>query len=152
MKAKLTDKFLNSARCRPPTEGRTIVADTGFAGLTLRLCAPSARNPSGLRQWFLRYRPRRQAQRATVLGHFDAMRLAEARQRARDVLGAARKGLDLIAEEVRQAEERKAAEARRRTVRQLGEDYLASVERSRQGRLSHRPSAATTLRNAERTR
>ncbi len=128
MKAKLTDKFLNSARCRPPTEGRTIVADSGLPGLTLRLYAPSARNPSGLRQWFLRYRPRRQAQRATVLGHFDAMSLADARQRAHDILGAARKGLDLIAEEVRQAEERKAAEARRRTVRQVGEDYLASVE------------------------
>jgi integrase len=127
MKAKLTDKFLISARCRPPAQGRVIIADTSVPGLTLRLCAPSTRAPEGLRQWFLRYRPRGQAQRARVLGHYPALPLAQARQRSRDILTAARKGLDLIAEEEREAEEQKAAEARRRTVRQVATDYLASV-------------------------
>ncbi len=128
MKTKLTDKFLNSARCRPPAEGRVAIADATVPGLALRLNASTTKNPQGLRQWFLRYRPRGQAQRAAVLGHYPALTLANAHERARDILNAARQGVDLLAEEARQAEERKAAEARRRTVRQVAEDYLAGIE------------------------
>src|SRR5262249_46592423 len=82
----------------------------------------------GLRYWFLRYRPRGQAQRSSVLGPYPALSLADARRRAGDIANAATKGIDLLADEERQAEERRKAEARARTVREAGEDYLAHVK------------------------
>ena len=56
------------------------------------------------------------------------MSLADARQRAGDIVSAANKGIDLLAEEERQVEERRKAEARARTIQEVGDDYLAHVE------------------------
>src|SRR5262249_23263788 len=114
MKIKLTDRLIRTRK--PPTAGRLIFTDTVVGGLSLRINPASTKNPEGLRYWFLRYRPRGQAQRSSVLGPYPALSLADARRRAGDIANAATKGIDLLADEERQAEERRKAEARARTV------------------------------------
>jgi integrase len=126
MKTKLTDRLIRTRK--PPAHGRLIMTDTAVPGLSLRINPASTKNPDGLRYWLLRYRPRYQAQRSTVLGPYPALSLADARQRASDIVNAAKKGIDLLAEEKREAEERRKAEARARTIREIGEDYLTHVE------------------------
>ena len=126
MKTKLTDRFIRSRK--PPLTGRLVVTDTAVPGLSLRINPSSTKNPDGLRYWLLRYRPRHQAQRSTVLGPYPALGLADARQRASDIVNAANKGIDLLAEEERQAEERRKADARNRTIEEVGDEYLAHVE------------------------
>jgi integrase len=126
MKAKLTDRFIRTRK--PHATRRLIVTDTVVSGLTFRINPPSPKNPDGLRYWLFRYRPRRQAQRSSVLGPYPAVSLADARQRAGDIANAAKKGIDLLAEEERQVEEQRKAAARARTVRQVGDDYLAHVK------------------------
>src|SRR5262249_39313005 len=125
MKTKLTDRFIRTRK--PPAQGRLIITDTALPGLSLRINPASSKNPDGLRYWLLRYRPRHQEQRATVLGPYPALGLAYARQRAGDIVNAANKGIDLIAEEKRQAEDRQKAEARARTIGEVGNDYLAHI-------------------------
>jgi integrase len=126
MKTKLTDRFIRTRK--PPANGRIVIADTAVPGLSLRINPASSKNPDGLRYWLFRYRPRHQARRSTVLGPYPALSLAEARQRAGDISNAANKGIDLLAEEERQAEERRKVEARARTIREVGDDYLSHVE------------------------
>jgi integrase len=126
MRTKLTDRYIKAQEA--PRVDRLIINDTVVPGLSLRINAASPRHPGGLRQWFLRYRPRGHAQRAAVLGHYPTLSLAGAHRRARDIVSEARRGVDLVAEELRQAEEQKAAEARRRTVRDVAHDYLSGVE------------------------
>jgi hypothetical protein len=58
----------------------------------------------GRRHWLLRYRPRRQTQRAVGLGSYPAVSLAKARERAGEIIAAAKRGVDLIAVEERDAE------------------------------------------------
>jgi integrase len=125
MKTKLTDRFIRTRK--PPTTGRLIVTDTAVPGLSLRINPASTKNPDGLRYWLLRYRPRHQARRSTVLGPYPTLTLADARQRAGDVVNAGNKGIDLLAEEEREAKERRKVEARARTIREVGDDYLAHV-------------------------
>src|SRR6516225_11660416 len=125
MKTKLTDRFIRTRK--PPASSRLIITDTALPGLSLRINPASSKNPDGLRYWLLRYRPRHQEQRSTVLGPYPALSLAYARQRAGDIVNAAKKGIDLIAEEKRQAEDRQKAEARARTIRDVGNDYLAHI-------------------------
>jgi integrase len=96
-----------------------------------------------LRYWLLRYRPRYQAQLSTALGPYPALSLAEARQRAGDIANAAKKGIDLLAEEKRQIEERRKADARARTVQEIGNDYLANCE----GRLKSYRNIESRFRN-----
>ena len=125
MKTKLTDRFIRTRKL--PAKGRLIITDAALPGLSLRVNPASRKNPDGLRYWLLRYRPRHQEQRATVLGPYPALSLADARERAGDIVNAAKKGIDLIAEEKRQAEDRQKAEARARTIRDVGNDYLAHI-------------------------
>jgi integrase len=125
VKAKLTDRLIRTRK--PPVTGRLTLTDTVVPGLSLRINAASTKNPEGLRHWLLRYRPRRQAQRSSALGPYPALSLAEARRRAGDIVNAAVRGVDLLAEERRQIEEQRKAEARARTVREVGHDYLAHV-------------------------
>jgi integrase len=123
MKAKLTDRFIRTRKT--PATGRLIITDTAVPGLSLRINPASTKNPKGLRYWLLRYRPRHHVQRSTGLGPYPTLSLSEARQRARDIVN---KGIDLVAVEERQAEERRRAEGKARTIREVGEDYLAHVE------------------------
>jgi len=71
MKTKLTDRFIRTRK--PPATGRLIITDTAVPGLSLRINPASTKNPEGLRYWLLRYRPRHQAQRSTVLGPYPAL-------------------------------------------------------------------------------
>jgi integrase len=125
MKTKLTDRFIRTRK--PPAKDRLIITDTALPGLSLRINPASSKNPDGLRYWLLRYRPQHQEQRSTVLGPYPALSLAYARQRAGDIVNAAKKGIDLIAQEKRQAEDRQRAEARARTIREVGNDYLDHI-------------------------
>src|SRR6516164_4262926 len=125
MKIKLTDRFIRTRK--PPAKGRLIITDTALPGLSLRINPASSKNADGLRYWLLRYRPRHQARRSTVLGPYPALSLADARQRASDVVNAASKGVDLLAQEKSEVEERTKVEARARTIREVADDYLAHV-------------------------
>src|SRR6516225_8307470 len=116
MRHRLTDRYLQTVRA---TSGRLVVADTEVTGLTLRV------TPNGTRSFVVRYRPRRQAQRNfTIPGTYPALSLADARQRARDIVAAAKRGIDLIAEEQGQEIERQKAAASARTIRELAAEYI----------------------------
>jgi integrase len=120
MGKRLSDRYVQSLK-RPET-GRLIVPDAAVEGLSLRITAKDARS------WLVRYRPRRQGQRAVVLGPYPEVTLAEARERAAEIVAAAKKGIDLIAEEKRRAEAERQVRERARTVRAVGEDYVADCK------------------------
>jgi predicted component of type VI protein secretion system len=132
MTVKLTDRFLSSRKA--PMSGRAIYTDSIVPGLTFRVNATTASNPSGRRDWLLRYRPRRQRQRAVGLGSYPAVSLARARERAAEIVAAAKRGVDLIPAEERDAEARHAAEAKARPLREIAITYLESVKRLRSWR------------------
>jgi hypothetical protein len=66
MTTKLTDRFLTSRKA--PVAGRAIYTDATVPGLAFRVNAATKSNLEGRRDWMLRYRPRRQAQKAVALG------------------------------------------------------------------------------------
>lgn len=78
--------------------------------------------------------PRRQAQKAVSLGAYPAVSLSKARQRAGEIIAAAKGGVDLIAVEEREAEARRAAEAKARPLSEIADVYLDSVKRLRSWR------------------
>jgi integrase len=129
---KLTDRFLTSRKA--PATGRAIYTDSAVPGLAFRVSAITARNPEGRRDWLLRYRPRGQAQKAVALGSYPAVSLSSARQRAGEIVAAARRGVDLIALEEREAEVQRAAEAKARPLSEIARAYLDSVKRLRSWR------------------
>src|SRR5215471_4355402 len=126
MTVKLTDRFLTSRKA-PPT-GRAIYTDATVPGLAFRVSASTTSNPEGRRDWLLRYRPRRQAQKAVALGAYPAVSLSKARQRAGEIIAAARRGVDLIALEERETGVRRAAEAKARPLSEIASAYLDSVK------------------------
>jgi integrase len=132
MTIKLTDRFLTSRKA--PLKGRAIYTDSMVPGLTFRVSAATASNPIGRRDWLLRYRPRRQRQRAVAIGTYPAVSLAKARDRAGEIVAAAKRGVDLIASEERDAEVRRAAEAKAQLLCELAIAYLESVNRLRSRR------------------
>ena len=132
MTIKLTDRFLTSRK--PPATGRALYTDLVVPGLVFRVSASTERNPEGRRDWLLRYRPRRQAQKAVALGSYPAVSLSQARQRAGEIVAAAKRGVDLIAAEEREAEERRAAEAKARPLSEIANAYLDSVKHLRSWR------------------
>jgi F0F1-type ATP synthase membrane subunit b/b' len=85
----------------------------------------------GRRDWLLRYRPRGQTQRAVALGTYPAVSLAKARERAGEIVSAAKRGVDLITAEERDAEARRVAEAKVRPLCEIANAYLESVRRLR---------------------
>jgi hypothetical protein len=103
-------------------------------GLAFRVSACTAFNPEGRRDWLLRYRPRGQAQRAVALGSYPAISLSKARQRAGEIIAAAKRGVDLIVAEEREAEARRLAEAKTRPLSELAKEYIDSVKRLRSWR------------------
>ena len=117
MRHKLTDRFIQAVK--PPATGRLVVADTEVAGLSLRV------TPNGVRSFLVRYRPRRQPQKSwTVPGTYPEVTLATARQKAREIVAAAKGGLDLIAERGRLEAERLKAAASARIIRELAAEYI----------------------------
>jgi hypothetical protein len=129
MTVKLTDRFLTSRK--PPAAGRAIYTDATVPGLTFRVSASTVSNPEGRRDWLLRYRPRGQAQRAVALGAYPAVSLSKARQRAGEIIAAAKRGIDLISAEESEAEERRAAAARVRPLSEMANVYLDRVKHLR---------------------
>jgi len=71
MTVKLTDRFLTSRKA--PATGRAIYTDATVPGLAFRVGAGTTFNPEGRRDWLLRYRPRKQAQKAVGLGTYPAL-------------------------------------------------------------------------------
>jgi len=132
MTVKLTDRFLTSRKA-PPT-GRAIYTDATVPGLAFRVGAGTTFNPEGRRDWLLRYRPRKQAQKAVGLGTYPALSLAQARQRAGEIITAAKRGVDLIALEECEAEARRMAETKARPLSEIASAYLDSVKRLRSWR------------------
>jgi Arm DNA-binding domain/Phage integrase central domain len=126
MTIKLTNRFLTSRRA--PVSGRAIYTDSSLPGLAFRVSAKTARNPDGRRDWLLRYRPRGQEQRAVALGSYPAVSLSKARQRAGEIIAAAKRGVDLIASEKREAEAVSAAEAKARPLSEIANAYLDSIQ------------------------
>jgi integrase len=117
MKHRLSDRYLQTVKA--PPAGRLVVADTEVRGLTVRVTA------SGTRTFLVRYRLPKQPQRSyTVKGAYPGTSLAEARQRARDIIAAAKRGIDLVVEEQRREPERQRAEATARTVSELVSEYI----------------------------
>src|SRR5258708_3292378 len=103
-------------------------------GCAFRVRAIRARSPEGRRDWLLRYRPRGQSQKAVALGTYPAVSLSSARQRAGEIVAAARRGVDLIALEEREAEVQRAAEAKARPLSEIARVYLDSITRLRSWR------------------
>jgi hypothetical protein len=122
MTIKLTDRFLASRKA--PVAGRDIYTDATMPGLAFRVSAATQSNPEGRRDWLLRYRPRQQAQRAVALGTYPAVSLSKARQRAGEIVAAAKRGVDLITAEEREAEAERVAEAKARPLREIANSYL----------------------------
>ena len=132
MIVKLTDRFLTS--CKAPAAGRTVYTDATIPGLAFRVSAPTERNPEGRRDWLLRYRPRRQAQKAVALGAYPVVSLSTARQRAVEIVAAASRGIDLIAAEERAVEARRMVEAKARPLSEIATAYLDGVKHLRSWR------------------
>src|SRR5262245_7034296 len=129
MTVKLPDRFLTSRKA--PAAGGLTFTDRTVPGLAFRVSAGTTSNPEGRRDWLLRYRPRRQAQKAVALGAYPAVSLSKARQRAGEIIAAARRGVDLIALEERETGVRRAAEAKARPLSEIATAYLDSVKRLR---------------------
>ena len=132
MTIKLTNRFLTSRKAS--LAGRTIYTDSIVPGLTFRVSAATATNPEGRRDWLLRYRPRHQKQRAVALGTYPSVSLSKARERAGEIVAAAKRGVDIIAAEERDAEAQRAAEAKARPLFEIANVYLESVKRLRSWR------------------
>jgi integrase len=77
---------------------------------------------------------RGQSQKAVALGTYPAVSLSSARQRAGEIVAAAKRGVDLIALEEREAEVQRAAEAKARPLSEIARAYLDSVKRLRSWR------------------
>lgn len=127
MTIKLTDRFLTSRKA--PTAGRSVYTDSVIPGLTFRVSAATVSHPEGRRDWLLRYRPRRQPQRAVALGTYPAVSLSKARERAAEIVAAANRGVDLILLEDRNAEARRSVEAKAQPLCETAKAYLETVKR-----------------------
>jgi integrase len=96
MARKLTELHLKTIR--PPSKGRLVEVDKEVPGLSFRVTA------GGARSWLIRYRVKgRQGQRCVVPGPYPTISLSTARQRAREIIAAAKRGEDLVETERRQA-------------------------------------------------
>src|SRR6516162_9092130 len=96
MAHKLTDIRLKTLK--PPAKGRLVEADGEVPGLSFRVTA------NGARSWLIRYRVKGQpGQRCVVPGPYPTVSLSAARQRAREIVAAAKRGEDLAEEERKRA-------------------------------------------------
>lgn len=116
MKKRLTDRFVESVA--PPASGRAVYIDENAPGLELRV------SMDGRKAWSIRYRPKGGERKRETYATYPAVKLAAARQRAKDIAAAAAKGIDLPAAEKRDREEQRKAEARPQTVGELLDEYV----------------------------
>jgi integrase len=132
MTIKLTDRFITSRKA--PLTGRAVYTDTAVPGLAFRVSASTPSNPAGRRDWLLRYRPRGQQQKAVALGTYPAVSLSMGRQRAGEVVAAAKRGVDLIEVEERETATRHAAAAKARPLSEIANAYLDTAKHLRSWR------------------
>ena len=116
MKKHLTDRFLESVAL--PSSGRAVYVDDTAPGLELRVSA------DGRRSWSIRYRPKGGERKRETHGTYPAVKLAAARQRARDIAAAAGNGIDLPAREKSERQEKRKTEARAQTLADLLDEYV----------------------------
>src|SRR5205823_2675554 len=117
MRKKLTDRYLQSLR--PPAAGRLEIMDTEARGLAVRI------TQNGVKSWAVRYSPQGSGQRRASYGTYPSISLAEARTRTKDIAAAASRGVDLVAQEAREAEEARKSADRPDTVAELLDRYLS---------------------------
>lgn len=127
MRARLTDKLLQATK--PPESGRLIVSDEVTPGLQLRI------TDKGARTWRVRYRLKGgDTIRQATIGPYPSVTLSDARKRARAIYDAAKNGVDLPAQEAREAEEAERSAKRPRTVGELLRRYVTEYCRTNQRR------------------
>lgn len=96
MPRKLTELRLKALSS--PVKGRLVEVDAEVPGLCFRITA------AGSKSWLIRYRVKgRPGQRCVVPGPYPTVSLSAARQRAREIIAAAKRGEDLADTERRQA-------------------------------------------------
>lgn len=117
MAKRLTERTLEAVKAPAKGMGRIVLTDTEVRGLAFRV------NHTDQRDWLIRYRVKNQAGRhATSLGTYPAVKLAEARRRALEIIAAAKGGEDLPETERRRAKE--AAAAKKNTVANVSQDFI----------------------------
>ena len=116
MKKRLTDRFIESVA--RPASGRAVYIDENAPGLELRVSV------DGRKAWSIRYRPKGGERKRETYATYPAVKLAAARQRAKDIAAAAAKGIDLPTAEKRYREERRKVERRPQTVGELLDEYV----------------------------
>ena len=116
MKKRLTDRFIESVT--PPASGRAVYIDDNAPGLELRVSS------DGRKAWSIRYRSKGGERRRATYGTYPAVRLAAARQRAKDIGAAAARGIDLPAVEKREREAESRAAGCPQTVGALLDEYV----------------------------
>lgn len=122
MARKLTEIRLKTLK--PPAKGRLVEVDGEVPGLCFRVTA------GGARSWLIRYRVKgRTGQRYVVPGPYPTVSLAAARQRAREIVAAAKRGEDLAEDERKRAAI--AAATKSDTVANVAEEF---IRRSLEGR------------------
>jgi integrase len=123
MARKLTEIRLKSLK--PPARGRLVEVDSEVPGLCFRVTA------GGARSWLVRYRVKgRPGQRYVVPGPYPTVSLSAARQRAREIVAAAKRGEDIVEDERKRAAAAAAA-AKPDTVVNVAEEF---IRRSLEGR------------------
>jgi integrase len=132
MRRKITDRTLTR---KPPKAGQVEIWDTLLPGFGLRI------SYGGRRTYFVMTRILGSQVRRTI-GTTAGVKLAEAREAARDILRDAGKGIDSASPKARAAAlERMRAEsdrAQRNTFRAVAEDYLADTRKGGGGALRSR--------------
>ncbi len=133
MARKLTEIRLKTLK--PPAKGRLVEVDGEVPGLCFRVTA------SGARSWLIRYRVKGQpGQRCVVPGPYPTVSLSAARQRAREIVAAAKRGEDLAEDERKRAAI--AAATKSDTVANVAEEF---IRRSLEG--GARPGSVLRIRN-----
>ncbi|HXA71056.1 MAG TPA: Arm DNA-binding domain-containing protein, partial [Stellaceae bacterium] len=76
---RLTDIAVKKKRPPERDESPYEISDAAAPGLSLRVLPKSARHPHGLKQWFIRYKPKHQQQRRLAYGEYPHVSLDDAR-------------------------------------------------------------------------
>ncbi|HZP43964.1 MAG TPA: Arm DNA-binding domain-containing protein [Candidatus Binatia bacterium] len=127
MRVTLTDRSLS--KLAAPTSGQIDYFDKTVPGFALRVSA------NGARSWIVRYRRHGRKQRVT-LGPEDALSLADARAKAKDMLARVRLGEDPAAD--------KRAEREAATFEELAHEYVERHAKRRSSSIFISSSGSTS--------